>query len=131
MGSAPARINNTSDLYHNSAVMEAVGGSGVACDWVEARDTLRQWREEDVRKSTKTVELGEFLMKHRKSDLGNEGTVLVQSLSRCRPFPFFARGGALCDNSLENPTLNFHMASHFVHVNCIEVVVLNLHKMCS
>ena len=57
--------------------MEAVYGAGAGGggDWIEARDTLRQWREEDVRKSMKTVELGAFLLKNRKSDLGNEGTV--------------------------------------------------------
>lgn len=56
--------------------MEALSSSGSAGvgDWMEARDTLRQWREEDVRKSRRTVELGAFLLKHRKSDLGSEGT---------------------------------------------------------
>lgn len=42
-------------------------------DWTEARDSLRQWREEESRKSQRTVELGRFLLGHRKFDLGNEG----------------------------------------------------------
>jgi hypothetical protein len=55
--------------------MEALNNvSGGVRDWVEARDTLRQWREEDVRKSLKIVELGAFLLKNKKSDLGSEGS---------------------------------------------------------
>ena len=42
-------------------------------DWTEARDTLRQWREEECRKSRRIVELGNFLLQNKKSDLGNEG----------------------------------------------------------
>lgn len=44
-----------------------------AIDWIEARDLLRQWREQNLRKSSKAVQLGSFLLKHKKSALGNEG----------------------------------------------------------
>lgn len=53
--------------------MEAVVGDSVAaagqevCSWVEARDTLRQWREEDPRKSSRTVQLGRYLLTEKKS----------------------------------------------------------------
>lgn len=60
-----------------SLTNSSASNSGSASDWIEARDTLRQWREEDVRKSLKTVELGIFLLKHRKSDLGNEGVFFL------------------------------------------------------
>lgn len=55
--------------------MEPVAGSYVDVeDWIEARDTLRQWREESTRKSFRAVELGSFLLKHKMSGLGNEGS---------------------------------------------------------
>lgn len=47
--------------------------SGAADNWITARDTLRIWREEDSRKSLRTVELGKYLIEHRKSNLGSEG----------------------------------------------------------
>lgn len=55
--------------------MEAVSSEAgaVVDDWIEARDSLRQWREESSRKSLRAVELGTFLLMHKKSDLGNEG----------------------------------------------------------
>ncbi len=55
--------------------MEAVAlrRRGEVDDWLEARDTLRQWQEEDPRKSLKATEFGTFLLKHRESDLGSEG----------------------------------------------------------
>ena len=49
-----------------------VSDRGDVDDWTEARDALRQWREEESRKSQRTVELGRFLLR-KKSHLGNEG----------------------------------------------------------
>ena len=45
-------------------------------DWVEARDNLRQWRENNSRKSSRIIKLGSFLLKHRRKDLGNEGSYI-------------------------------------------------------
>ena len=56
--------------------MESVGKNGFCGSWQEARDTLRKWREQNVRKSAQTVEIGTYLLQHRSSGrLGNEGEV--------------------------------------------------------
>lgn len=51
--------------------MESVGKNGFSGSWYEARDTLRKWREENVRKSAQVVELGSLLL-HKASRLGDE-----------------------------------------------------------
>ena len=53
--------------------MESVSRIVSAVSWIDARDTLRKWREDGSRKSSKTVKLARDLLMHRKSDLGNEG----------------------------------------------------------
>lgn len=55
--------------------MESVSGmlEPEVCSWVEARDTLRNWREEDFRKSSRIVQLGRHLLKEKRSQLGGEG----------------------------------------------------------
>lgn len=52
--------------------MESVSRIVSAVSWIDARDTLRKWREDGSRKSSKTVKLARDLLMHRKSDLGNE-----------------------------------------------------------
>lgn len=56
-----------------SVISEHESEPGPADNWIIARDTLRKWREEDSRKSLRTVELGKYLIEHRKSNLGSEG----------------------------------------------------------
>ena len=55
--------------------MESVGRNGFSGSWQEARDTLRKWREQSVRKSAQTVEMGRYLLQHRGYRLGDEGKV--------------------------------------------------------
>ena len=55
--------------------MEPVGKNGFCGSWQEARDILRKWREQNVRKSAQTVEIGAYLLQHRASRLGDEGKV--------------------------------------------------------
>ena len=75
-------ISNESALYWRPLpnlakdLMESVGKNGFCGSWQEARDTLRKWREQNVRKSAQTVEIGTYLLQHRSSGrLGNEGEV--------------------------------------------------------
>ncbi len=69
--------------------MEVVSTQVGASNWIEARDTLRQWRDEKSRKSSKIVELGSFLLENRKQDLGNEGKLACLSLCLAIiPLPF-------------------------------------------
>ena len=42
-------------------------------DWRTVRDQLREWREDNLRRSKETVELGERLLKEYSSKLGDEG----------------------------------------------------------
>lgn len=55
--------------------METVGKNGFTGSWQEARDMLRQWREQSTRKSAQTVEIGSYLLQHKASKLGDEGEV--------------------------------------------------------
>ncbi len=50
------------------AEMESVGETVSVS---EARETLRSWREEGVRKSTQCLQLGQLLL--RSASLGSEG----------------------------------------------------------
>lgn len=52
--------------------MEAVGRTTFSGSWQEARDTLREWRTQNVRKSCQTIELGSTLLRHKASKLGSE-----------------------------------------------------------
>lgn len=65
--------------------METVGDSdsGVE-DWVEARDTLRRWREEGSRRSRRTCEVGRFLFNYRKWNLEDEGKGVSVMVSQAR-----------------------------------------------
>ncbi len=51
-----------------------MNNGGVAWSgWREARDTLRCWRVENVRKSDQTLELGRTLLESYSAKLGDEG----------------------------------------------------------
>lgn len=47
--------------------------------WRAARDTLREWRENNTRKSDRTVDLGRKLLDSYASGLGSEGGQLLES----------------------------------------------------
>ena len=49
-------------------------------NWTTARDTLRKWREEDSGRSLRIVELGKYLIEHKKSNLGSEGDLGILAL---------------------------------------------------
>ena len=57
--------------------MEAYVGECVS--WQEARETLRSWREEGVRRSTQTVQLAQVLLADKPSSLGSEGECVMTS----------------------------------------------------
>ncbi len=48
-------------------------GCVVWSGWQEARDTLRCWREDNCRRSDKTLELGRTLLESYVAKLGVEG----------------------------------------------------------
>ena len=53
-------------------VMESVN-VGEIVGYQDAKDTLRRWREDNVRKSSQTIHLGQLLLSKWPSRLGSEG----------------------------------------------------------
>ena len=65
-------------------MVEEIGNGTVWTGWRAARDTLRDWREANIRKSDVVVELGRNLLENYSSKLGSEGGRLLESLAMPR-----------------------------------------------
>ncbi|KAK6627843.1 hypothetical protein RUM43_002288 [Polyplax serrata] len=48
--------------------------------WMEARDLLRQWREDNVRKSREVVDLWEQVLSHKEHKLGDEKYLILEQV---------------------------------------------------